>query len=56
MLHAFELGFTHPLTERPLHFTSEMPEDMRNAVSRLGSSEASADKPRPHHRAGRRGL
>jgi 23S rRNA pseudouridine1911/1915/1917 synthase len=27
MLHAWKLGFTHPRTSKPLHFSSPLPED-----------------------------
>lgn len=35
MLHAAELGFVHPTTERPMHWTSPMPEDMTRLLARL---------------------
>jgi len=31
-LHAKELSFLHPLTEEQLHFSSDLPEDMRNLI------------------------
>jgi 23S rRNA pseudouridine1911/1915/1917 synthase len=34
-LHALELGFVHPVTEEPLHWTMEMPEDMRGLIESL---------------------
>jgi len=27
MLHAWQLGFTHPRTGKPMHFCSPLPED-----------------------------
>jgi len=36
MLHAKLLGFTHPATGDFMEFTSEMPDDMREAVEQLG--------------------
>jgi 23S rRNA pseudouridine1911/1915/1917 synthase len=33
-LHASRLAFTHPRTEEPLVFTSELPEDLRAALAR----------------------
>jgi 23S rRNA pseudouridine1911/1915/1917 synthase len=36
MLHAQVLGFTHPATGEFMEFTSEMPDDMREAVESLG--------------------
>jgi 23S rRNA pseudouridine1911/1915/1917 synthase len=35
MLHAAELGFVHPTTQREMRFTREMPEDMRGVLARL---------------------
>ena len=35
MLHAFELGFVHPATEKPLHFESKMPADMLRVLEGL---------------------
>ena len=35
-LHAAELGFTHPVTKRRLSFSSPMPPDMQELLSRLG--------------------
>ena len=35
MLHAAELGFEHPLDERPMHFEDPLPADMRALVERL---------------------
>ncbi|HLW64496.1 MAG TPA: RluA family pseudouridine synthase [Gemmataceae bacterium] len=34
-LHAIELGFVHPVTEAPMHWTMEMPEDMRELIESL---------------------
>jgi 23S rRNA pseudouridine1911/1915/1917 synthase len=48
MLHAFELGFTHPATARPLVFHSQMPADMRRVLTELGSARvpvAGAESP-----------
>jgi 23S rRNA pseudouridine1911/1915/1917 synthase len=36
MLHATELGFVHPATERSVHWELPMPEDMRAVIERLG--------------------
>jgi len=33
LLHAFELGFDHPATGKPLHFEAEMPSDMREWIA-----------------------
>jgi 23S rRNA pseudouridine1911/1915/1917 synthase len=38
LLHAFELGFTHPTSGRELIFGSEMPADMRRVLSELGAT------------------
>jgi 23S rRNA pseudouridine1911/1915/1917 synthase len=35
MLHAFELGFEHPVTRAPLRFESAMPEDMNRVLAGL---------------------
>lgn len=35
MLHAFELGFTHPMTAAPLSFDSPMPSDMARVLAEL---------------------
>jgi 23S rRNA pseudouridine1911/1915/1917 synthase len=35
-LHATELGFEHPKTREPLHFTSPLPEDIGRLVAALG--------------------
>lgn len=32
-LHARELGFAHPVTQERLHFTSDLPEDMRQLIN-----------------------
>jgi 23S rRNA pseudouridine1911/1915/1917 synthase len=40
MLHAFELGFAHPVTGAPLSFASEMPEDMTRILSTLTPAAA----------------
>jgi 23S rRNA pseudouridine1911/1915/1917 synthase len=37
-LHASRLGFTHPRTEEALEFTSELPEDLREALARARES------------------
>ena len=37
-LHAFRLGFTHPVTRAPLRFEAPPPEDFAGLVSRLRSS------------------
>lgn len=45
MLHAFELGFSHPVTGIPLCFESPMPEDMLGVLARLGGTlDASASR------------
>ena len=38
-LHAFELGFVHPVTEEPMHWTMQMPEDMRALIETFRSSK-----------------
>jgi 23S rRNA pseudouridine1911/1915/1917 synthase len=35
MLHAFELGFEHPVTGQPLHFEAPMPPDLRDVLVSL---------------------
>jgi 23S rRNA pseudouridine1911/1915/1917 synthase len=35
MLHAFELGFEHPTSGKPMHFEQPMPEDMERIVRGL---------------------
>jgi 23S rRNA pseudouridine1911/1915/1917 synthase len=35
MLHAFELGFEHPTTGKPMHFEEPLPDDMESVVRRL---------------------
>jgi 23S rRNA pseudouridine1911/1915/1917 synthase len=37
-LHATELGFTHPVTQRRLSFASAMPADMQQLFKALGVS------------------
>jgi 23S rRNA pseudouridine1911/1915/1917 synthase len=37
MLHAAVLGFTHPVSGRPLRFTEPLPADMRAAIAELSS-------------------
>lgn len=34
-LHAIELGFVHPVTERPLHWTMPLPADLRSLIDKL---------------------
>ena len=36
-LHAKELGFTHPITAKPMHFVSEYPADLAGVLERLRS-------------------
>ena len=35
MLHATELGFLHPISERQMHFTRPLPDDMNAVLGRL---------------------
>jgi 23S rRNA pseudouridine1911/1915/1917 synthase len=35
MLHAAELGFVHPATERAMHWELPLPDDMREVLERL---------------------
>ncbi|RYD29626.1 MAG: RNA pseudouridine synthase, partial [Sphingomonadales bacterium] len=35
-LHAFQLGFEHPVTGEPMLFESDIPSDMRNLAAALG--------------------
>jgi 23S rRNA pseudouridine1911/1915/1917 synthase len=44
MLHAFELGFEHPSSGKPLHFEEPMPEDMERVVRGL-RQRASVGRP-----------
>jgi 23S rRNA pseudouridine1911/1915/1917 synthase len=37
-LHAAELGFTHPITDEPLHFTSALPPDMEELRASLADT------------------
>ena len=32
-LHSYSLDFQHPITERPLHFTAPLPNDMKLALT-----------------------
>ena len=32
MLHAYKLEFLHPVTEKPMKFIGEIPEDFKNAL------------------------
>lgn len=34
-LHAMELGFTHPVTGKPIHVTGRYPDDLQSALERL---------------------
>lgn len=34
-LHAIELGFTHPVTQKPVHFEAPLPPDMRKLINIL---------------------
>jgi len=34
-LHASEISFLHPTTKKPMHFSSPLPEDMKNLIDRL---------------------
>lgn len=36
-LHAFELGFEHPVTGEPMHFTADLPPDMAQLTEALGA-------------------
>jgi 23S rRNA pseudouridine1911/1915/1917 synthase len=45
-LHAFRLGFTHPVTGRPMVFEAPLPEDMRALVARLRSRRRGVDAAR----------
>lgn len=38
-LHAYELGFTHPMTEKEMHFTADLPDDMQHVLDRLRTVE-----------------
>jgi hypothetical protein len=40
-LHAAELGFAHPVTGKPLHWTMELPEDLRTFLHGLRAPAAS---------------
>ncbi len=42
MLHACSLGFTHPVTNQPLRFTTQLPEDMSKLLSDLHQARASS--------------
>lgn len=41
-LHSAELSLTHPLTNRPLHFTSPLPKDLAHWVERLRSQHSAS--------------
>ncbi len=43
-LHAADLGFTHPLSGEPLAFSSPMPQDMADLVTRLDRSQANTNE------------
>jgi 23S rRNA pseudouridine1911/1915/1917 synthase len=34
-LHAYKIGFIHPVTNKALEFTAEIPEDMGNLITTL---------------------
>lgn len=40
-LHAKELSFIHPMTDKSLHFSTELPEDMRNLIHVLDLTSSS---------------
>lgn len=43
-LHASELGFVHPMTDVPMQFTSDLPDDMQHVLDRLRAVEGRADE------------
>ena len=43
MLHAMELGFTHPLTQEPMHWTAEPPKDFEEMLAFLRAQKQSAE-------------
>jgi 23S rRNA pseudouridine1911/1915/1917 synthase len=53
MLHAFELGFVHPVSGQNLDFSSEMPEDMRRVLEELRSPQFRSPEPSGAPRRGR---
>jgi 23S rRNA pseudouridine1911/1915/1917 synthase len=46
-LHAAELGFLHPVTGEPLHWTMPLPEDLRTFLDRLRTPDAGGLANRP---------
>jgi 23S rRNA pseudouridine1911/1915/1917 synthase len=52
MLHAFELGFEHPTSGRPLDFSSPMPEDMKRVLARLRRAGVEAPRDEPSGKVG----
>jgi 23S rRNA pseudouridine1911/1915/1917 synthase len=43
MLHATELGFLHPISGRPMHFTRLLPDDMDEVLARLRSKPSARE-------------
>ncbi|MDO9515334.1 MAG: RluA family pseudouridine synthase, partial [Syntrophales bacterium] len=41
-LHSSELRFHHPITDNPMHFSSELPDDMAQVCTALGKRERDA--------------
>ncbi|MDO9514611.1 MAG: RluA family pseudouridine synthase [Syntrophales bacterium] len=41
-LHSSELRFHHPITDNPMHFSSELPDDMAQVCTALGEREGDA--------------
>jgi len=41
-LHSSELRFRHPITDNPMHFSSELPDDMAQVCAVLGKGESDA--------------
>jgi 23S rRNA pseudouridine1911/1915/1917 synthase len=47
MLHATELGFVHPITEKPMHFSKPLPDDMSAVLNRLRGGKPGRRGPSP---------
>lgn len=51
MLHAQTLGFSHPVTDEPLEFTSPLPQDIASILSILREPAGRSIPPHPQHHA-----